>query len=102
MIFLGVIIVAFLAFTIRYFDTSQDSVSVADIANFRVSVQRWNSENVKEYIVETVKKADIEKVIKSAKYLMLKPKQKTTETKIPWGEVVVSSKKEFKIIWEIC
>jgi len=98
---LGIIIVAFLAFTIRYFDTSQDSVSISDITNFRVSVQRWNSENVKEYIVETVKKADIEKVIKSAKYIMLKPKQKSTDIKVPWWEVIVSSKKEFKIIWEI-
>ena len=81
---LGIIIVAFLAFTIRYFDTSQDSVSISDITNFRVSVQRWNSENVKEYIVETVKKADIEKVIKNAKYIMLKPKQKSTDIKVPW------------------
>jgi hypothetical protein len=40
-----------------------DSVSLKDIENFKVSIQRWNSENVKEYIVEIVKKADIEKVI---------------------------------------
>ena len=59
-------------------------MSISDITNFRVSVQRWNSENVKEYIVETVKKADIEKVIKNAKYIMLKPKQKSTDIKVPW------------------
>lgn len=100
-IILGVIIVGFLAFTIRYFDSSVDSVSVSDITNFRISVQRWNSEHVKEYIVETVKKADIEKVIKNAKYLMLKPKQKSKDNKVPWTEVYASSKKEFRIIWEI-
>lgn len=53
-----------------------DSISIKDIDTFRVSVQRWNAENVKEFLVETVKKADIEKVINGAKYLMIKPKQK--------------------------
>ena len=101
-IFLAVVIVGFLAFTIRFFDNSMDSVSIADIASFRVSVQKWNKENVREYITETVQKVDLEKIINGAKYLMLKPKQTTTETKIPWKDVWVSSKREFSIIWEIC
>ena len=100
-IILGLIITGFLFFTIRFFDNSLDSVSLADIDQFRVSVQRWNKENIKEYLVETVKKADIGKVISGAKYLMLKPKEKKEEIKIPWSEVMVSTKKEFKIIWKI-
>ena len=100
-VFLAIIIVSFLIFTIKYFDTSLDAVNIADITHFKVSVQRWNTENVKEYIVDTIKKTDIEKVIKNAKYLMLKPKQNLVGEKIPWVEVFEMSKKEFKIILEI-
>ena len=101
-IFLAVVIAGFLAFTIRFFDNSMDSVTIADMASFRVSVQKWNKENVREYITETVQKVDLEKIINGAKYLMLKPKQTSKETKIPWKDVFVSSKREFSIIWEIC
>ena len=75
MVILGVIIVSFLLFTIRFFDNSLDSVSLEDIDSFRVSIQRWNKEHVKEYLVETVAKADIQKVIQKVKYLMIKPKR---------------------------
>jgi hypothetical protein len=54
-----------------------DSVDISDIASFRVSIQRWNAEHVREYITETVKKVDLENIVNGAKYLMLKPKQKT-------------------------
>lgn len=64
-------------FTIRFFDNSMDSVNISDISQFRVSIQKWNSENVREYITETVQKVDIEKIVNGAKYLMLKPKQTT-------------------------
>ncbi len=99
-ILLWLTIIAFLIFTIHYFDNSLDSISIKDIENFKISVQRWNTEHVKEFIVETVKKADIEKVIQWAKYLMIKPKQKT-EWNIPWKDIYTSSKKEFRIIWNI-
>ncbi len=56
-----------------------DSVNISDITQFRVSVQKWNSENVREYITETVKKVDIEKIVNGAKYLILKPKQAPQE-----------------------
>ena len=102
MIVLGIIIGLFLLFTIKFFDNSMDSVNISDITDFRISVQKWNSEHVREYITETVKKVDIEKVVNGAKYLMLKPKQTTQDTKIPWKNIYTSSKKEFKIIWEIC
>jgi hypothetical protein len=99
---LGIIIFWFLVFTIKFFDNSMDSVNITDITDFRISIQKWNTEHVREYITETVKKVDIEKVVNGAKYLMLKPKQTTQDIKIPWKNIYISSKKEFKIIWEIC
>lgn len=98
---LGVTITWFLAFTIRFFDNSLDSVSLQDIENFRVSITRWNQENIKEYLIETIKKADLAKVLWSAKYLMIKPKEKTENSNIPWNSVWISTKKEFQIIWKI-
>jgi MFS family permease len=101
-IILGTLIVAFLTFTARFFDNAHDSVTLEDIQSFRVSVQRLSKENVKEYIVETVSKADIGNIIGKVKYIMLKPKQKVEWTeKIPWADVKESSKKEFRIIWDI-
>lgn len=99
-IVLGIIITGFLMFTIRFFDNDMDSISLKDIENFRVSIQKWNADNVKEYIVETVKKTDIEKIVQGTKYLMIQPKQKTEE-KIPWKDIVIMSKREFRIIWDI-
>lgn len=32
---------------------------------------------------------------------MLKPKQTTEYVKIPWKDIIASSKREFSIIWEI-
>jgi hypothetical protein len=101
-IILGLIITGFLVFTIRFFDNSLDSVEISDITSFRVSVERWNKENVREYITETVAKVDLEKIVTGARYLMLKPKQKTEGNKIPWASVFIASKREFAIIWEIC
>jgi MFS family permease len=101
-IFLWLVIAGFLVFTIRFFDNSMDSIDISDIASFRVSIQRWNAEHVREYITETVKKVDLEKIVGGAKYLMLKPKQKTTTEKLPWAEIARMSKREFSIIWEIC
>jgi len=80
-LFLWIIIVWFLIFTIKYFDTSLESVSLKDIQNFKVSVQKWTKENTKEYLIQTVKKADIWKIIGSVKYIMLKPNQHTENEK---------------------
>lgn len=98
---LAIIITLFLGFTLRYFDNNLDSVKLSDIENFRVSMTRWNHENVKEYIVETVKKADISKIIASTKYLMITPKQQEEKTKVPWSEVFRANKKELGTIWSI-
>ena len=79
-----------------------DSIDIGDIASFRISVQRWNTENVKEYMTETIAKVDLEKIVNGAKYLILMPKQIQTEKNLPWKEIFASSKREFSIIWEIC
>jgi hypothetical protein len=62
-LFLGGIIIVFLFFTLRFFDNASDSISLEDIDQFRISIQRWNKEHVKEYITETIKKADIGKIV---------------------------------------
>jgi len=98
---LWVIIIAFLFFTIKYFDTSLESISLKDIESFKVSVQKWTPQNTKEYLIETVKKADIWKIIGNVKYIMLKPKHHEENEKIPWKEVLTLSKKEFWIIKKI-
>lgn len=100
-IVLGVIIIGFLTFTTRFFDNSIDSVTLQDIQDFRVSIQRWNNEHIREYVTETIKKTDIQQIIEKTKYLMIKPKQKSESEKIPWKEVKESGKKEFGIIWKI-
>lgn len=99
-IILGGIIVWFLVFTIRFFDNAYDSISIQDIQEFKASIQKINIENVKEYVVETVRKTDIEKILSGAKYLLIRPKQLSTEP-IPWRNILQSSKKEFLIIWGI-
>jgi hypothetical protein len=99
-IFLWVIIVLFLTFTIRFFDNSSESVSLADITSFTIWVQKMNTENVKEYITEKISAIDLEKVISTAKYVFLKPKQKE-ENKINWKEFSIETVRTAKIIYQI-
>ncbi len=86
----------------RYFDNSVDSVKLEDIKEFTVSLKKFNIENVKENLVDTIKNTDLQKVVSNTKYLFLKPKQqKEKNEKIPWGNVMSSTKLEFGIIWKI-
>lgn len=59
-----------------------------------------NTENVKEYLTEKISAVDLEKVIATAKYVFLKPKQKQ-ENKIDWKEFGGETIKTAKIIWKI-
>jgi MFS family permease len=99
-IFLGVIITGFLIFTIRFFDNSSESLSLKDVTSFTVGIQKVNTENVKEYLTEKISAVDLEKVISSAKYIFLKPKQKV-ESKINMKEFAWEVYKTAKIIWQI-
>lgn len=98
---LGVIIVGLLLFTIKFFDNSIESLSVNDIKEFTVSVKKLGEGNIKETLSQKISAVDLGKVVANTKYLFLKPKQQNTGKKIPWGEVMQSTKKEFGIIWEI-
>jgi hypothetical protein len=59
-----------------------------------------NKENVKEYLTEKISAVDLEKVISTAKYIFLKPKQKET-SKINWKEFSLEAIKTAKIIYQI-
>ncbi len=59
-----------------------------------------NKENIKEYISERISAVDLPKVLESAKYIFLKPKQKSQST-FQWGELASETKKSAKIIYQI-
>jgi MFS family permease len=99
-LFLGIAISLFLAFTIRFFDNSSESLTLSDVTSFTVWVRKMNTENVKEYLTEKISAVDLEKVIATAKYVFLKPKQKQ-ENKINWKEFGGETIKTAKIIWKI-
>lgn len=99
-IFLGTAIALFLVFTIRFFDNSSESLSVADVTSFTVGVRKMNAENVKEYITEKISAVDLESVVSTAKYIFLKPRQKET-TKIDWKEFGAETLRTAKTIWQI-
>jgi hypothetical protein len=99
-IFLWGVIILFLLFTMRFFDNSSESLTLWDITSFTVWVGRMNKENVKEYLTEKISAVDLEKVISTAKYIFLKPKQKET-TKIDWKEFSLETARTAKIIYQI-
>lgn len=86
---------------IRYFDNSVESLRVEDIQKFTVSLQKWNLDDTREQLSETIKKADLSKIIQSTKYLFLKPKAKPEKSKIPWKDIASMTKTEMVIIWKI-
>lgn len=102
LIILGILIVGLLAFTIRYFDNSIESINVTDIQKFTVSIQKWNLDETKEYLMDTIQKADLAKIVSKTKYLFMRPKVKKEKTeKIPWKEIISKTKDEMRIIWNI-
>lgn len=97
---LWIIIVWFLLFTSRFFDNADESISVADITSFTIGVKKLNKENVAEYISEKINAVDLQKVIESAKYIFIKPKQKATNP-LKWKELISETKSTAKIIKNI-
>jgi hypothetical protein len=99
---LACVILCFLAFTLNFFNTSQDIITLEDITAFKASMKRLNAENVKEYVVSVVKKADLSAVIEVAKqYIFLRPQQKEMNTPIPWKTIFPKAKEELQIIRKI-
>lgn len=101
LIILGTIIAGFMAFTVKFFDNTYESLSMNDIKEFTVSIKKLGEKNIKETLSQTISAVDLAKVVENTKYLFLKPKQQNTGKKIPWKEVFTATGKEFKIIWEI-
>jgi len=94
------IITGFLIFTTRFFDNSSETVELKDITSFTVAVKRVNKENIKEYISERISAVDLTKVLKSAKYIFLKPQRKQEKT-FQWSELLDETKKTANIIYTI-
>ncbi len=94
------IITGFLIFTTRFFDNSSETVELKDITSFTVAVKRVNKENIKEYISERISAVDLTKVLKSAKYIFLKPQRKQEKT-FQWSELLDETKKTATIIYTI-
>lgn len=101
LIFLGIVMIGLLVFMVAYFDNTAETVTMNNIKEFVISVKKFNAENIKENISQTIKNTDLQKVVTNAKYIFYKPQQKSAKTKIPWGQVAVQTKKEFGIIWDI-
>jgi hypothetical protein len=99
-IFLGVIITGFLFFTLRFFDNSDETITLADITSFTVGIRKINSENVKEYLTEKISAVDLEKVVSTAKYLFLKPKKKE-DNRLNWKDFSKETLDTAKIIYRI-
>lgn len=99
-IVLGVIITGLLVFTSRFFDNADESISVSDITSFTIGIKKLNKENVTEYISEKISAIDLQKVIESAKYIFIKPKQKATSP-LKWKELVIETKNTALIIKKI-
>lgn len=59
-----------------------------------------NKENIKEYITEKIEAVDLQKVIATAKYVFLKPKN-TSENKINWKDFSKETAETAKIIYKI-
>lgn len=97
---LFVIIVGFLIFTSRFFDNSSETIETKDITSFTIAVTKINKENIKEYISERISTVDLPKVLESAKYIFLKPKQKE-QSAFKWGELIAETKKTAEIIVKI-
>ncbi len=91
-----------MVFTIRYFDNSLDSFTTDNIKQFKVSLQKFNIERVREQLSDTIKATDLASIVQSTKYIFLKPKPVRQEgEKIPWKSLIRTTIEELKVIWSI-
>lgn len=97
---LALIIVWFIAFTNRFFDNTSESIEAKDIQSFTVSVKKFNTENVREYMTSTIARVDLPKIIDEGKYIFLKPRQKL-DFSFNWKELMNETKTTGIVIWKI-
>jgi MFS family permease len=99
-VILWIIISGFLFFTSRFFDNSEESVSLSDITSFTIGIKKLNKENVAEYLSEKISAIDLAKVIESTKYIFIKPKQKE-QSPLNWNALLTETKSTALIIKNI-
>lgn len=99
-IILGCIIAGLLYFTVRFFDNADDTLDTKDIVSFTVAVRTMNKENVSEYLTQKIQAVDLEQIIKSTKYIFLKPK-KVVDEKVDWHWLVQETKIAGRVIIDV-
>ena len=85
---------------LRFFDNSHESVSLQDITSFTIWIRKFNSENVREYISEKISAIDLPKVLETAQYIFMKPRQKE-ENPLKFWMLLSETKKTAAIIFSI-
>lgn len=101
-IILALVILSLNAFTYQFFNTKHEVIDLEDITAFKASVQHLNMENVKEYLVSTIKKADLWTVVQTAwRYIFLRPQRKEFDKKIPWNTLIWETKMEILVTLNI-
>lgn len=88
-----------LFFTTKFFDNADETITIQDIKELKVSFKKPTLDNVKQYVAETIKKEDLKKIIDKTKYVFLKPKK--IKPKINFSEISEETKMTFKVIYEI-
>jgi hypothetical protein len=93
------IVSMFIAFILKYFDNSNDSINVDinTIKNLKLISPKETAESLKEYAVAQVKKADFAAVASGMKFIFLKPLE--LKKAVDWKEIyktTISELKSFK------
>lgn len=88
-----------LFFTSKFFDNGDDTITIQDIKELKISFKKPTLDNVKQYVVETIKKEDLVKIVDKTKYIFLKPKN--VKPKINFSEIAEETKTTFTVIYEI-
>lgn len=88
-----------LYFTTKFFDNGDETITIQDIKELKVSFKKPSLDNVKQYVAETIKKEDLKKIIDKTKYVFLKPKK--IKPKINYKEISDETKMTFSVISQI-
>ncbi len=70
---LNILILALIGFIFTYFDSSEKTVSLADITKLKVIAKRPNLETLKEYAIGYVAKADFGRLAQETRLIFLRP-----------------------------
>lgn len=107
------IIAMVIYFTTRFFDNNEETVTLADITHLSVSLQKNSLQNIKEYALEKVSKAELKAMMEKTKYIFLKPKQlkqslkvselisETKDTMITTFKILLQKPANITIYWTV-